>query len=97
MTVDLAQQVAGVGEKVSDSNEHETEKEDEDSDGDWWAEIELIQFMMSLYAVQMLCSLTLKLDGHLAGTLIFSWHFTSTCSKASARDTKQYRHGLQKH
>jgi hypothetical protein len=35
MTVELAQQVAGVGEKVSDSNEHETEKQDEDSDGDW--------------------------------------------------------------
>jgi hypothetical protein len=35
MTMELAQQLAGVGEKVSDSNEHETEKEDEDSDGDW--------------------------------------------------------------
>jgi hypothetical protein len=49
--------------------------------------------MMSLYAVQMyimLCLLTLKLDGHLAGTLIFSWHFTPTCSKAGTRDTKQY-------
>jgi hypothetical protein len=35
MTMELAQQLARVGEKVSDSNEHGTEQKDEDSDGSW--------------------------------------------------------------
>jgi hypothetical protein len=35
MTMELVQQLGGVGERVSDSNDRETEKEDEDSDGDW--------------------------------------------------------------
>jgi hypothetical protein len=54
--MELNQQLAGVGERFSDSIGHEeTESVDEDSDGDWYTVIVLNQLMMSFHAEQMLC------------------------------------------
>jgi hypothetical protein len=86
------QQLAGLGEKVSDSlGLEETEIVDEYSDGDWWAEIVLIQFMKSFHAEQMLCFWLVMIYGHLAGILIlFPGEPTPERSKAKAGGIKQY-------